>query len=233
MNSWSCLPSEQHRDNARQCCRVHRLARHRGQSHDKQHRLGGRWEIVNGVVFGFHEFVFHFFWDLWHSRNVVSAIFLLLFAERFCSNYYPSFFWKCTFDINKNLNTDTAALKEKYIPKIQEGEIFPISYAVVQRFEGRRSQNLPTFFLIFSRQVGAQWIKRAFMWKLSAVSPGVPLLLLTGWSLDQSWFEGWPGLGGSAASRRRSSVITTFARHHSVFKSSSNNYKNRYKDTEK
>ena len=88
--SRSCLPSEQHRDNARQCCRVHRLARHRGQSHDKQHRLGWRWETLYNLRYILDSVSFSstFFGDLWLLRNVVSVIFLLLFAERFCSIYY-------------------------------------------------------------------------------------------------------------------------------------------------
>ena len=45
---WKCLASDQHRDNACQCCRIHRLTWHRGESHDKQHCLGWRWEIVWG-----------------------------------------------------------------------------------------------------------------------------------------------------------------------------------------
>ena len=154
MNSWSCLPSDQHRDNARQCCRVHRLAWHRGQSHNKQHRLGGRWETL-----------YSNFWGNFWILRVCLPLFLWFMALKKCRLcYFPvvlgrkilqdllSFiFLKGAFVINQNLNTDTAALKgsrkKEYISKIQ-GRIVPISNAVVQKFEWRRSQYLPTFCLI-------------------------------------------------------------------------------------
>ena len=97
---------------------------------------------------------------------------LCYFPVAFCGKilqYLLSFiFWKGAVDKNKNLNTDTAALKgsrrTKYIPKIQ-GQIV-----------------LPNF--IPADRLGQSGEKGVYM--ETQRSPGVPLLLLTGWSLDQS-----------------------------------------------
>ena len=118
---WSCLPSDQYCEHACQCCRVHRLARHRGQSHDKQHRLGGRWETLYslGYILDSMSFSSTFFGDLWLLRNVVSVIFLLLFAERFCSIYYHSFFGKV-----QSIKTKTSTQTQQLWREVGRNNIF-------------------------------------------------------------------------------------------------------------
>ena len=50
--------------------------------------VGGEKLYSLGYILDSMSFSSTFFGDLWLLRNVVSVIFLLLFAERFCSIYY-------------------------------------------------------------------------------------------------------------------------------------------------
>ena len=118
----SCLPSDQHRDLACQVLNIVIMPANAVEFIDLP-GIAVKATISNivwvggeklsiaifGVIFGFYEFVFHYFCDLWHLRNVVSVIFLLLFAERFCSIYYHSFFGKVQ-SIKTKTSTQTQQL---------------------------------------------------------------------------------------------------------------------------
>ena len=86
----SCLPSDQHRDLACQVLNIVIMPANAVEFIDLP-GIAVKATISNivwvggeklsiaifGVIFGFYEFVFHYFCDLWHLRNVVSVIFLL------------------------------------------------------------------------------------------------------------------------------------------------------------
>ena len=94
--------------------------------------------------------------------------------------------WKGAFDINKNLNTHTAALKggKNIFPKSKD-KLF--RFLMLQKCKDSSGDEEPkSFCLILYQETGWGTVDRNGIHAETERSPGVPLLLLTGWSLDQS-----------------------------------------------
>ena len=110
--------------------------------------------------------------------------FPVAFCREILQHLLSFIFWKGAVDKNKNLNTDTAALKGKIYSKNPRRTDFSdilCSGAEIREESKPKSAN----FFPNIQQTGWGTVVKKGVQVETQRSPGVPLLLLTGWSLDQ------------------------------------------------